>query len=232
MQEKTTAVLFDIDGTLVNTHGAGREAFASALHEVFKAKDDLGYVHFAGATDLDVFRAVARHHGIRPTSKQEKEFFRQLPKKLERTLRQHLVTLCPGASTLIPQLAADERFLVGLLTGNTEECAKIKLQACDLHGHFVLGAFGREHARRVDLARLALKRIKKHLKGKQELGRCFIVGDTPSDVGAAKAIDATSIAVTTGVYDEKALTAAGADYILRDLSDTEAVLRLLAQEEG
>ncbi len=226
---EVTAVFFDIDGTLIDTHGAGKDAFARAIKEVFGVEDDLRFINFAGATDIDIFKGVAAHLGIAPTRKQEREFFRQLPIRLNNSITHHVVTMCPGVRELLKILSNDENFLVGLLTGNTADCAHIKLSACDLHGHFVLGAFGREHGRRADLARLVLKRAKKYLKTKK-LKRVFVVGDTPADVAAAKAIDAASIAVATGTYNLRALQDAGAHHVLRDLTETEKVLGILRGE--
>lgn len=226
MTEKT-AVFFDIDGTLLDTHGAGRDAFINALKAVLNHDDDLSYIHFAGTTDLDVFNEIKMRSGLKITKKQEKEFFDHLPVELGKSIRTHLATLCPGVRELLEALSADARAVVGLVTGNTEECAHIKLSHFNLHGHFVLGAFGREHARRPELARRAKERAQKYLKKGEKLGRCFLIGDTPSDIAAARAIGAVSIAVATGSYDQRALSHAGADHVLPDLSATDRVIDIL-----
>jgi phosphoglycolate phosphatase-like HAD superfamily hydrolase len=225
--QQITAVFFDIDGTLVNSHGAGREAFTRAIRHVFGVEDDLRFVQFAGATDLDVFRDITAHLGLTPRKKHEQEFFRQLPKELRQTIGRYVVTPCPGVKELLERLSEEETVLVGLLTGNEEECAQIKLKACDFHGHFMLGAFGREHALRAELARRALRRAKKHLPAGQKVGPVYVVGDTPSDIAAARAINAQCIAVATGVYHEDALKNAGATHVLPDLRDTNRVLDIL-----
>jgi len=175
MIEKT-AVFFDIDGTLLDTHGAGRDAFVNALKAVLNHDDDLSYIHFAGTTDLDVFNEIRIRSGLKINKKQEKEFFDRLPVELGKSIRDHLATLCPGVRELLEILSSDERAVVGLVTGNTEECAHIKLSHFNLHGHFVLGAFGKEHARRPELARRAKERAQKYLKRDEELGRCFLIG--------------------------------------------------------
>ncbi len=226
MTEKT-AVFFDIDGTLLDTHGAGRDAFSNTLKAVFDHDDDLSYIHFAGATDLDLFNEIRIRSGLKVSRMQEKEFFERLPVELRKSIREHLATLCPGVCELLKELSADERVLVGLVTGNTEECAHIKLSHFNLHGHFMLGAFGREHARRPELARRARERAKKLLKRGEQLGRCFLIGDTPADIAAARAIGAVSIAVATGSYDQQSLMHAGADHVLPDLSSTDRVIDIL-----
>ena len=96
MAEQITAILFDIDGTLVDTHGAGRDAFEQALNEVFGGDEDLRFINFAGATDADIFRGAMMHRGLRPTRAQEREFFRQLPLKLEKTITEHLRNVPDG----------------------------------------------------------------------------------------------------------------------------------------
>jgi len=135
--------------------------------------------------------------------------------------------LFPGVRELLEALSGDSRVLLGLVTGNIESCARIKLRQFNLHGHFVLGAFGDEHADRVEIARLALGRLREALDPGARLRACYLVGDTPFDIAAASTIGAVSVAVATGMFDRDTLRQAGADHVLTDLSDTDAVLRLL-----
>lgn len=222
-----TLVLFDIDGTLLHTHGAGSLAFSRALKAVFGGFDDLSDISFAGATDLDVFRRIMSKHGLTPTPEQENAFFDRLPHELTQTTESREVTSYPGVQELLTALSSMDDVLVGLVTGNTEECAEIKLQRGDLHGHFVLGAFGREHADRADIARLAVRRADERLQPTQRMKARFLIGDTPSDISAAKVIGAVSIAVATGAYEVQALRDAGADHVLDGLSETGAVLAIM-----
>lgn len=227
MEKEITVVFFDIDGTLLDTHGAGREAFARALRAVFGRDEALRQISFAGATDLDVFRQVTRLSGIEPTAEEEDAFFRRLPQELEQTLAATPATTYPGVRSLVEALARDPRVLLGLVTGNIEPCARLKLASADLHGHFLLGAFGREHADRDEIARRALQRARQRLLPGQRFCQRVLIGDTPADVRAARAIGALAVAVATGKYSAGALKASGADHVLEDLSDTAAVLRLL-----
>lgn len=219
-----TLVLFDIDGTLLDTHGAGKRSFARAVEHVFGWQDDLGYIRFAGATDLDVLRQIAERHGHALRDADVDAVFARLPVELEAATRGAALTLFPGVRELVHTLAADPRVRVGLVTGNIESCARIKLACFDLHDHFVLGAFGHEHADRCDCARLALRRAAAALAPDQRIAAAFLIGDTPSDIAAARAIGATAFAVATGGYAADALRAAGADLVLDTLADTEAVL--------
>ncbi len=221
------AVLFDIDGTLLDTRGAGRQSFVEAVQMVFGWKDDLAYIDFAGNTDLNVLEQVMKYHGRTLTTDDTEGFFARLPEVMARNAARAKQLLYPGVKTLLERLSGNPRFVLGLVTGNQEASARIKLGQFDLHNHFVLGAFGNEHADRPEIARLALRRVREWLPPGGRIASVFLIGDTPYDIAAAQAIGAVSIAVATGSSDEAALRAAGADHVFRDLSDTSAVLNIL-----
>lgn len=224
---ETTLVLFDIDGTLLEVHGAGRRAFVRTLEHCFGWQADLKNIRFAGATDLDLFRRISRDQGVEPTAESEQKFCDRLAHELKITISAQDArhTLYPGVKELLEKLSDDARCLLGLVTGNVESCAWIKLQLVNLHEHFILGAFGHEHADRVEIARLALRRAEQHAG--HPFRRVFLIGDTPNDVKAARAIGATAIAVATGAFSRDALLAAGADTVRDDLADLPALLALL-----
>lgn len=227
-----TLILFDIDGTLLNIYGAGRKAFSRALETAFGWEDDLETISFAGATDLIVLHRIMQEQGHGATEEQERKFFEHLPLELERTIVEAEHRLHPGAGELLELLSRDPRCLLGLVTGNIQACAIIKLRQFDLQTHFGFGGFGDDHADRAELARLAIERARAHLKAGQEIERVFLVGDALSDVRAAKAVGATSIAVTTGSHGRKELLAAGADHVVPDLSDTRGLLSVLGLSDG
>lgn len=222
-----TLVLFDIDGTLLDVHGAGRQAFSNTLRTIFGWDDDLREIRFAGATDLDLLRRIMGRHGRMPNADDEARFFAQLPIELEETLGRTQVTLYPGVRDLLSILGKYPHVLVGLVTGNIESCAKIKLDHFDLHDHFMLGAFGHEHADRDQIAGLALMRAKRTLQTGQQIRRRYLIGDTPSDIAAAAAIGAVSIAVATGSHTIRELEQAGADHALANLAHVEGLLKLM-----
>ena len=188
-------------------------------------EDDLLWVRFAGATDLDVLRQVLERHGRPADEGRIDRFF----SRLAASLRDHLAAappeLCPGTRELLATLSRDETTLIGLITGNTGPCARIKLEAAGIHGHFVLGAFGHEHGDRMDIARLARGRAIRH--GMPWDARVIVVGDTPLDIAAARAINARALAVATGMHTEAELRAAGADLVVRDFTDTSSLLAWL-----
>ena len=226
--ETVTLVLFDIDGTLLNVHGAGRAAFAQTVKAIYGWQDELDYIQFAGATDLDVLRKIVRRHGYMPNIEDEQRFFAHLPKALENTTVATKPTLFPGVRPLLEALGQHPRAMVGLVTGNIEACAKIKLGRLGIGGHFTLGAFGEEHADRCQIAALALRRAAGVLRERgQGIGARFLVGDTPSDMAAAEAIGARGIGVATGTHSAEDLKRAGADAVFKDLSNLDALLETL-----
>jgi len=227
-----TAVLFDIDGTLLDMKGAGRRAFVRTIKAVFGFDDDLSYLSFAGSTDLNVLQKVMDHHGQPLTGADCRRFFEHMPRELEQASAGSDLVLYPGVRRLLEALSGRNDVILGLVTGNIAACAQIKLRQFDLHHHFVLGAFGDEHADRNEIARLALGRIRARMSPGDSLGAMFLVGDTPSDIAAAKAIDAVSIAVATGKYTPDELRGAGADVVLTDMGDTGCVMELFAARTG
>lgn len=222
-----TVVLFDIDGTLVDMRGAGRKSFVRALKSVFGWDDEISYVDFSGNTDLNVLEQVTAHHGVTLSAGDRRRFFDRLPVELEQTAREAELVIYPGVRELLEALSADRRAVLGLVTGNVAASARVKLGRFDLHRHFVLGAFGDDHADRIEIARLALRRVENRLRDDQRVRGLFLVGDTPHDILAARGIAATPIAVATGKFTVQELTDAGAEHVLTDLSDTVRVLGLL-----
>ncbi|HMP68210.1 MAG TPA: HAD hydrolase-like protein [Pirellulaceae bacterium] len=214
-------VLFDIDGTLVDLHGAGRRAFTMAIAETFGWNDSLDYISFAGATDLDVLRQICKQHGYTCTPSDEHRFFVNLPKHLQRATDSSSLTILPGVIDLVARLSDDPGYLVGLVTGNIEPCAKIKLEVAGIHGSFLIGAFGHEHADRMEIARLALARAQAKVGKDRFLGQRFLIGDTPADIQAAHTIGAKAIAVATGHYSIDDLRQANANLAVSGLDERE-----------
>lgn len=223
-----TLILFDIDGTLLDTSGAGRRAFAQALDTAFGWRGDADSISFAGATDLDLLLRIAERRGRALSPGDVEGFFALLPATLQTALATEPPHVYPGVRDLLHALSGRADARLGLVTGNIESCAWVKLQACGLHEHFVLGAYGHEHADRRDIARLAVERLSGQLPIGQSFARRFLIGDTPSDIAAGLAISAGAIAVATGSFSEERLRTAGATHVVSDLSDTPHLLRLLS----
>ncbi len=174
-----------------------------------------------------------REHGATPSPAAERQFFEHLPVELEQAVLESDHTMYPGVGALLNALTDHESCLVGLVTGNIETCARIKLRLFDLERHFRFGGYGNDHADRAQIARIAVARARDHVGRGGHIHRVCLVGDSLSDVAAAKANGALSIAVTTGWHEGTELSAAGADHVLQDLSDTRQLLQLLgAAREG
>jgi phosphoglycolate phosphatase-like HAD superfamily hydrolase len=220
-------VLFDIDGTLLTASGAGRNAMARAFTDVYGTPGPIETYDFRGKTDLVILRDLMAAAGLAPAavSAGQAAFFDRYLEHLARDLGDgSRVKLYPGVARLVETLARDPRCVVGLLTGNVEGGARLKLQPTGLWPHFRLGAYGSDDADRTRLPAVAAARATA-LVGRPFQGRDLVVlGDTPLDVGCARAFGAAAIAVATGWHAVDDLAACQPDHVFPDLSDTERVL--------
>jgi phosphoglycolate phosphatase-like HAD superfamily hydrolase len=213
-------ILFDIDGTLLHAPG-GRAAFAQAFKEAFGWEQGVEHINFYGATDLNVFRGICVERGVESTPEMERAFFDRLAPALETRMAERPPTLFPNVKTVLRTVSADWK--LGLVTGNIEATAWAKLHHAGIAHYFDFGGFGCTHADRAEIARQALK-----ASGVERPRKVFLIGDTPSDVNAAKINGFVAIAVATGGFDSVALEKAGADFVFENLTDTERVLSVLA----
>jgi phosphoglycolate phosphatase-like HAD superfamily hydrolase len=220
MCNKHKLVLFDIDGTLLDAGGAGRRAFAAAFETSLGWKQDIAHINFAGATDLAVFRQLLRERGIESTPELESSYFSQLPLELQRALAETPAIVFPGVRSLLERLGDMDGVRLGIVTGNVESTAWVKLEHAGLREFFTFGGFGCDHADRVVICRQAMER--------GGLSEGLLFGDTPNDVKAALANGLTSVAVASKHFTVAELQTAGAHHVFENFSDTNAVLRLLS----
>ena len=215
----TTLIFFDIDGTILSTNGAGKVAFSMALHEAHNLDDPLAEVTFAGATDWGIYEQTLAKHGVTPTTKSREKFFAAMEQALKKTLISGKPFTYPGAAESISRLANHPRVQLGLITGNTEACARVKLGYFDLEQYFPFGGFGSDHPDRVEIARIAMKRAAIHSSGPGpvQYDQRILIGDTPADIDAAHGIGATALAVLTGDFNEDTLRSAGADIVAQGI---------------
>jgi phosphoglycolate phosphatase len=192
-------VLFDIDGTLVRTGGAGVKAFAKTFTAEFNAVDGTERLKFAGGTDTSLVREFFGLHRIEPTPRNFERFFERYVFWLDHTLRESKTEVCPGVWEFIHALQTlPQAPLLGLLTGNIRLGAEIKLRHFNLWDAFQTGAFGDDHEERDQIAAVA------HQRGSRILGtdlrgdEVVVIGDTPLDIRCARAIGARALAVATG----------------------------------
>ena len=221
-------VLFDIDGTLVLTGGAGVRAMARACEELVGGRGALNGIPAAGRTDWIILHEALTRMG----RELDDSLFNALRDRYVELLREEIhhrgtgtKAVLPGVRDLVASLHARDDVFLGLLTGNFEEGARIKLEHFDLWKYFRCGAYGDDAADRNKLVPFALKRAVDCGLPELESRDVVVVGDTPHDIACARAVNAVAVAVATGGYTVEQLE--DADVVLRDLSDPRAFLSLL-----
>jgi len=226
---KSRLVLFDIDGTILLTAGAGRRAITTALREEVGVVDAFQQVRFDGKTDPQIVGELlaAAGHAAPHEAERVEALCRRYVALLEAELAhpESSTTVMPGVHDLLDALEARREVVLGLLTGNVAEGAALKLRAAGLApARFAVGAYGSDAAHRPDLPAIAARRAESHFGRVPSGHEVVIIGDTPADVACGAPIGARAIAVATGAYTEADLAACGAHAVFADLSDTRRVL--------
>lgn len=220
-----TTVLFDIDGTLISTGGAGKVAFAETFNELFGITEICSNVGFAGRSDRAIAEELMRVHDIDVTPENWESFIRAFLPRLEQTLPRVPGSILPGVVELLDELAARQHVAIGLLTGNIAAGARAKLAYYQLLERFRFGGYGDDWTDRCDIAVAALQAAKQHLNGHGKLSdKVIVIGDTPADVRCARAINAYAVAVATGGATLEQLAASEPDLLLTDLTDSRELL--------
>lgn len=222
------ALLFDVDGTLADTLGAGKAALAAAMSAVYGETGPVDSFDFHGRTDPEIVRGLLRAAG-RADADVDRGLGELWPRYLERlsaelAARNGRAVALAGVLVLLDRLAADDRFACGLVTGNLEEGARLKLAAIGCAGRFGFGAYGSDAEERDALPAVALARAERRYGRTFEPGRAVVIGDTPADIRCARAAGTRVLAVATGRHSEDELTGHGPDAVFSDLSDTERVV--------
>jgi phosphoglycolate phosphatase len=223
-------LLFDIDGTLLLSGGAGIRAMTRAFEEVFGVRDGFAGSDVAGRTDRFILSNALISAGV-PDTPEQHHLFREAYVPL---LREEIVKpatgrygLMPGIQALLDHLRDQGSVHFALLTGNYEPAAYVKLGHFGIDRFFAWGVFGEESTERDELARIALRRAETRGLPATAREQSVVIGDTPHDVTCARAIGARVLAVATGNFSEEELRASGADVTMPDLSDTDRALRAL-----
>jgi phosphoglycolate phosphatase-like HAD superfamily hydrolase len=220
MPETPRILLFDIDGTLVSTGGAGAVAWKQAFEELHGIPADIGEFTDAGMTDPDVgaktFEAVMQRE---PTPRELAQLIqRRLEHLPEAIAASEGYRVLPGVPERLRQLSHDGH-LLGLITGNGDGAAFVKLSRGDLVRWFTFGAYATAGVERAGIVRRAVERGEAMLGCDVPNSDILVVGDTPLDIEAAHAADCTAVGVATGHYDAAALREAGADHVLETLEE-------------
>ncbi len=224
---RPTVLLWDIDGTLITTGGAGRRAIERAFGESFGRPDAFRHVSFAGMTDRAIvragFAAIGRECDDRDIDEALAHYVRVLE---EEVARADGYALHRGIERALDETAS-RSFAIGLGTGNIREGARLKLTRVGIFARFRFGGFGCDHEDRAELIRIGAKRGAEALGAPLEECRVVVIGDTPKDIAAAKAIGAECLAVGTGSFGAAELAAAGATWAVPDLAVEGALDPLL-----
>jgi phosphoglycolate phosphatase len=219
--------LFDIDGTLLNSGGAGKIAIETALVEDFGVELSAEAVTYSGRTDCAISRDLRRLHGVADTPENGRRLVAGYLRRLPAALASHHGRVLPGIAGLLDVLLERDDVEVGLLTGNIRAGAEAKLGFFGLFHHFAFGGFGDHHFDRDDVAREALAVIGQRLGSATRPERIWVIGDTPLDVQCARAIGARAVAVATGWHTQDQLRATEPDLLVADFADHAPLLRML-----
>jgi len=230
-------ILFDIDGTLIWPDGAGRMAMNRALIEVFGTAGPADSLSMAGKTDWQIMTETLTAAGLDPSDIEAGRLacFQAIARHMAQVVRERQVRVCPGVPDLLERLSPRPDAILGLLTGNLATTAPVKLRAAGLDpALFHVGAYGSDHLDRSQLPAIAITRAQAliddgahrpvHALRGQDV---IIIGDTPADVTCGRHLGVAAIGVATGPYPLEDLSAAGADHVFPDLTDTDAAMRAI-----
>lgn len=228
---RPTVFLWDIDGTLITTGGVGRLAIERAFERLYGRRDAFEKIPFAGMTDRAIVRAGLAAIGRADVSEaQIDEAIAGYLAVLEEEVANAdaaLYRVHAGIERALDAAASRGGCAIGLGTGNVKPGAKAKLTRVGLYERFAFGGFGCDHENRHELIRIGAERGAAALDAKRADCRVVVIGDTPKDVAAARAIGAECVGVGTGPFSPADLLAAGATHAFRDLSDPAAIPALL-----
>jgi phosphoglycolate phosphatase-like HAD superfamily hydrolase len=217
-------LLFDIDGTLINSAGAGVQALRDVLREQFGISDNLKGIEIAGRTDRGIVHQILRKQKIEPNEINTTRFLEQYVELLAVELPQRPGRVLPGVMELLSRLSPRPEVVLALLTGNVERGAKVKLEHYGLWHFFEFGAFADDHHDRNELGAFARQRAREKHGIEFESAAIDVIGDTPHDIACGKAIGARTIAVATGSFSREQLAAYEPERIFDDLANVEAVI--------
>ncbi len=218
-------LLFDIDGTLILSGGAGRSAMAEVFAEEF-GLPNLDDVPIDGRTDRAIFEDALALAGVDSTPATLDRMIAAYLKRLPTVLPRHDGRVLDGVVDLLDALATTDA-VTGIATGNVARGAEIKLRHYGLWERFRAGGFGDVSSDRTEVVAAGIEALARAGGVNHAAATFIVIGDTPRDVTAGQAAGARVLAVATGSYSEDALRESGADFVLPDLRDTEAALAIL-----
>jgi phosphoglycolate phosphatase len=212
-------IFCDIDGTLLHAKGSGRIAFAQAFLDAYGAPVDLGHINFAGATDIRVMEQLLREQQLEEVPSKTSVFFERLAFHLDENMAKQPPDIFPGVGTFLERVS--KHWKLGLVTGNIRATAYLKLKHGGIDRFFTdVGGFGDDDGDRNRMAAIALERAG-NPKGS------FLLGDTPSDIEAARSNGIISVAVCNGQFSRAQLEAEKPDLIVDSFDDAEHLFQAL-----
>jgi phosphoglycolate phosphatase len=214
-------ILFDIDGTLMDSGGAGTRSMNLAFEELFSVPQAFQGISMAGKTDIQIMKEGLMKHGLESENGNVASLCNAYIKRLRNEIRNPGRHLKPGIGESLDVLRDREGVFLGLLTGNIEAGARIKLDSFDLNPYFPMGAFGDDAEDRNKLLPIAVERFRRLYGGGIDYRDCVVIGDTPRDVECAKIHGAYAVVVATGPYSYETLRGSGADIALRAITEMD-----------
>lgn len=230
-------LLFDIDGTLIDTGGAGLGALRDAFIDTFELHDradEMPKLDLAGSTDSGIVRSLYAHFAIDDDAELTEAFYLNYLELLRTNLRdshREEARVLPGLPALIHRLRDETDHTLALLTGNIARGAWIKVEHFGFEGIFGFGAFGSDHHDRNQLGPIAVQRALDHSGSHFDSKDVIIIGDTPKDIACARACDAIAVAVATGRFSATELQAYEPDVLFDDFTDSDAFFANLGLHE-
>lgn len=228
--KKKRVLLFDVDGTLMDSGNEGLICFRRALEDVFGVTGPIETYDMAGKTDWQILNDLMSMAGVDADEIEARraDAFAAYVRHVEASAPVLRMRALPGASALLESLVPEPGFSLGLVTGNVKEIVPLKLRAVGFDpAVFRFGAFGSEHIDRNVLPSLALYRLSQMMGSPVAPEDAIVIGDTPRDVACARHAGVKVLCVATGRFDKETLKEADPDFLLDDLSDTKAVLDIL-----
>jgi phosphoglycolate phosphatase len=222
-------LLFDIDGTLIASGGAGEHALRLGIKDRFGIDEDFEGIEFAGRTDSRIVRQFFAKHSLPGTAEDTAALFESYLRHLAELIPQKVGRLLPGIVALLDALKPRSDVVLALLTGNLVRGAELKLTHYGLWHYFEFGAYADDHHDRNELGHFARTRATERHGVEFSPERIYVLGDTPHDIACARAIGAKAVAIATGQFSNAQLAAHAPDFLFDDLADVPAVIAALTR---
>lgn len=220
-------LLFDIDGTLIHSAGAGVQSLRYTLAERFGIEDDLADIEIAGMTDSGIVMSILNKHAIPATNDNIAAFLDTYVHFLSLELPRRVGQLLPGVLELLEKLTTRPHLVLALLTGNVSRGAQLKLEHYGVWHFFEFGAFADDHHDRNQLGSFARSRAREKHGYEFRADQIDVIGDTPRDIACGKAFGARTVAIATGSWPRQQLAAHHPDFLFDDLSNVNHVMQVL-----